>query len=490
MAAAQELALPKASVDADEDRPFSFMADGDELASDAPDDEGDEPTASAPPASSSGKTAKANAANAEKTSSDICECCENSPKAQRCRYGPECKKALNNITQDMKKRSKNASAESQVAKEQEEFNVICKEAGARLHALMLSYRRKSDASVKQGKRRNSSFNFTQELEELRVEQEVALGAKLVYMNYQRWCKVAKSKHGMSVQDADRQWNETMQSTSKRLRRGSAEDPRLPMPDEEYISAEQKQIHAKSIVLSNKAEKNKDLDASIAGRSKGHFGANDKFFSATGGEVIADSARSGGIDFKMSSESAGSQDRLKAIQDKGQPAAGQDGKPDEKEKKRKRYDIMAAHNRCRDKLVSEWNKMCETVSANLVDGTKLLEEHKKSGDYQGYLETIEHRTALMRGVSAKPQSAAAAATAGNMSDLTEFLKSVVDVVPAEILEQCKLTCDVMTCYKDRSILRRESLIVLSQSPKLPQLPQLSQTVCPNLNPSRSHRQRTT
>ena len=179
MAAAQELALPKASVDADEDRPFSFMADGDELASDAPDDEEDEPTASAPPASSSGKTAKANAANAEKTSSDICECCENSPKAQRCRYGPECKKALNNITQDMKKRSKNASAESQVAKEQEEFNVIRKEAGARLHALMLSYRRKSDASVKQGKRRNSSFNFTQELEELRVEQEVALGAKLV-----------------------------------------------------------------------------------------------------------------------------------------------------------------------------------------------------------------------------------------------------------------------------------------------------------------------
>ena len=80
-------------------------------------------------------------------------------------------------------------------------------------------------------------------------------------------------------------------------------------------------------------------------------------------------------------------------------------------------------------------MCETVSANLVDGTKLLEEHKNSGDYQGYLETIEHRTALMRVVSAKPQSAAAAATAGNMSDLTEFLKSVVDVVPAEILEQC-------------------------------------------------------
>ena len=98
----------------------------------------------------------------------------------------------------------------------------------------------------------------------RFEEIIFLGE---YMNYQRWCKVAKSKHGMSVQDADRQWNETMQSTSKRLRRGSAEDPRLPMPDEEYISAEQKQIHAKSIVLSNKAEKNRTLMPALPGSLK-------------------------------------------------------------------------------------------------------------------------------------------------------------------------------------------------------------------------------
>ena len=115
-----------------------------------------------------------------------------------CKYGEECQKALNNIAADESKHYTASPENDQIQADHADFLQLRKTGEPKQHALILSSRKKTASSCGSGKKRQSTFDLTSELEEMRVEQVAASGAKLAYMHYERWLKVAKKKHNLSM----------------------------------------------------------------------------------------------------------------------------------------------------------------------------------------------------------------------------------------------------------------------------------------------------
>ena len=60
----------------------------------------------------------------------LCECCERSPRVAKCKFGRECKKALNKITSDENKKLKARPKDPKVVADKQQFDQIRKQGGA------------------------------------------------------------------------------------------------------------------------------------------------------------------------------------------------------------------------------------------------------------------------------------------------------------------------------------------------------------------------
>ena len=415
---------------------FSFQSDG---TGDSPEKQPSEPTASVP------ALVQAAASDETEDKDQLCSACEKSPRAARAIYGTECKKALNNITSDAKKKLAAYPNDPAVKEEHAQFNKIKKEGGPALTALILSYRAKTEPSSGSGKRRKSSFNLGTEMEEMKTEQKAGMGARLVYMHYARWLVVAKKKRNLGAAEAQRQWEETMRNTPNQLVKGTKDDPRLPMPDEEYIFGETNASHSKSVQLTSKPDKNLDVGESMKALQQGAFGMNDGLFSQSGGQVLTDVSRAGGIALPSSGAGRASSKALTSGQ-------GQDSKAEKEkkeDKKRKRYDLMAAKNRCESKALADWQKVDACMKESLTEARKLLAEHKNSTDYKSYVGTLADREKLINALVEAPREYK---TEVACQDHVHQLMQCVDV-PDGLMEQCrhvlalqKLHADYITAEK--------------------------------------------
>ena len=77
----------------------------------------------------------------------MCECCGEEERVANCRYGPECKKGLNNLTHHENKAGKTDPDRKA------RFDAVKKAGGAELNALILAYLRQSSSSQGKGKKR-------------------------------------------------------------------------------------------------------------------------------------------------------------------------------------------------------------------------------------------------------------------------------------------------------------------------------------------------
>ena len=329
--------------------------------------------------------------------SSLCACCERSPRVAKCKFGKECKKALNNVTSAQAKKFKADPKNPDVIKEHEHWEQVRKAGGAPLNAIIMSYRAQSEASRGSGNKRTSSFDLSQELEELRVSQSTTSGCQLLYMTQTRWMQVAAEKHGKSASEAKDDWDKALRTLPEYKQRGKGKSLKLPMPDEEYIRGEHTTSHSKAHIFSKKEKKLKEGGANLArvadGLQNGAFDLNDPLFKGTG-NAIAEGAALAGMSVVSPSKTAGSSSDLQqALGAKGS-GKGKDGGKTENPTKKKRYDLLAAKNKCRVKLAEDLKKARETLTKLVAEGETLAATHAASEHYECYVATLKQRLLLV------------------------------------------------------------------------------------------------
>ena len=142
-------------------------------------------------------------------------------------------------------------------------------------------------------------------------------------------------------------------------------------------------HSKSVQLASKSDKSLDVGESMKALQQSAFGMNDGSFSQAGGQVLTDVSRAGGIAFPSSGAGPAFSKTLTSGQ-------GQDSKAEQEkkeDKKRKRYDLMAAKNRCESKALADWQKVEGGIKESLTEARKLLAERKNSADYKAMLARL-------------------------------------------------------------------------------------------------------
>ena len=319
----------------------------------------------------------------------LCDCCERSPRAPRCRFGRECKKALNNVTASEKRKLKADPNNETLLAEKAHFDEVRKKGGAPLHAIILIYRSQTEQSQGSCRKRASTFDLSHELEELRLEQSTRNGVSLLYMTQTRWLQVAQEKHGKSASEAQDDWDKALKTTPLCKRRGQGKAMKLPMPDEEFIVGETKASHSKAMQLTSKGSKVKsgfDLNKAAMNIESGSFAMNDPFFKGSG-SVLMDAASAANMSLAPDSK-FGSSSALQ--QTLGTPEKG--GADDEK--KKKAYDLLAAKNRCRLKLREDLKKIREGLAKLSQESEALLVQRASSAEYACYAETLKQRLSLV------------------------------------------------------------------------------------------------
>ena len=332
--------------------------------------------------------------------STLCECCEQSPKVAKHRFGKECKKALDNVTKRETKNYKANPTDEKIAKDHKYFQEVKKKGGGPLHRVIMNYRAQSDESKGSGHIRNTQFDLSKELEELRVSQSTINGVQLLYMTHERWMTVAAEKHSKSAREAQDDWDKALKTVPKHKRRGSGRQLKLPMPDEEYVKGEHATTHSRMQLFSSKDKKIKDPDINEISDSlaTSGFELGDDFFK-TSGALIQSQSSLAEMSVVSPSKAQGSSSALLqqslGSEDKKQKATEENPQP----KRTKRYDLLAAKNRCRVKLTEDFKKVREQLTALTKQAEELLQEHATSKDYECYVDTLKQRLNLVKSATA-------------------------------------------------------------------------------------------
>ena len=254
---------------------------------------------------------------------------------------------------------------------------------------MLSYRSQTEKSSGSGKKRASTFDMSTELEELRMEQSLANGVQLLYMTQQHWLLVANEKHGKSASEAQEEWEATLKRTPAHKQRGSGKNLKLPMPDEEY----NKSAPSKAFQMS-KASKIKDGVDMAKGASSldhGSFALNEPFFKGSG-SLLTEAAAMASMNVSPDSKTPGSSVAL-------QQAVGKPDKQAADKKKKKKFDVLAARNRCQTKLKDDFKKLRGGLTNLMKEGQDLLAKRAGCTEYACYIKILKQRLSLVEATSA-------------------------------------------------------------------------------------------
>ena len=343
-------------------------------------------------------------AQAQETGPDVCalglcSCCERSPRVPKCKFGRECKKALNNITSDEAKKFKADPKNPDRIKEHEQLQKLKKEGGEALNRVIMSYRAQMESSKKSGSKRRGTFELSHELEQLRVEQSVGEGVQLLYMTHRRWLEVAAKKHGKNTSEAQADWDKTLRNLPLHKQRGKGAQLKLPMPDEEYIRGENTTTHGKTFEMASKnskiTDKGLDMAQISADLHKGGFDLQDSLFKGAGA-ALSSSASLAGMDLTSPSktESASMASLQQSIGGSGS-STGQAKAKAKPDSKKKRYDLLAAKNRCRAKLLDDLKKTREGFKQLVKEADDLILTHANSSEYDCYVSTLKQRLQLVR-----------------------------------------------------------------------------------------------
>ena len=219
-----------------------------------------------------------------------CACCGEEARVAKSVYGPECKKAYNNIDkQEAKATNKSGDRWSR-------WQEIKRQGGANLNAILLAYLHECEESKGSGHKRGQ-FDVGYHYEELQSVARVETGEKLVYMTMTKWLKIAPDEHGIDIQEAKRMWQKKEKSLPKYKKKKSVSGILLlPMPAETYIVGANSNEHKKGMRLQGQqikkptAEKIKKLEQQVG---SGHFGFGDSAFGRVGGGDLVNNAQTGG-----------------------------------------------------------------------------------------------------------------------------------------------------------------------------------------------------
>ena len=130
----------------------------------------------------------------------MCECCGEEERVANCRYGPECKKGLNNLTHHENKAGKTDP------ERKARFDAVKKAGGAELNALILAYLRQCSSSQGKGKKRGT-IDTMEILEKWQNEKFNTSGCRLLLMPLTRWLRHAQEIRGLTGSQAQVQWDE-------------------------------------------------------------------------------------------------------------------------------------------------------------------------------------------------------------------------------------------------------------------------------------------
>ena len=331
---------------------------------------------------------------AQPSSALKCACCGEEDRAAKSIYGPDCKKALNNIDKKEAKDSNRTGARWQ------KWCEAKRQGGAALNALIMGYRHECKESAGSGNKRGT-FDFMKCMEEIRKETAVEEGTKLRYMSLTKWLNHAQEEFEMTVVEAQNKWDSTNRTTAAHKKKYRGKTLCLPMPFEDFILGSAKASHCKIVRKEGKQIKNaanQQLDEAEENMSTDLATFNAQQFSQVGGDLFA------GMDApslsRRRSEQASSPAAPSPDENKEAPAPSTVPATEQKEeiKKRKRFDLAAAKNKSFDKLRSDLDNHCRGLLV-AVEG-----EEKKARDmltdqdvlnYQAYIDTMDRRASLVK-----------------------------------------------------------------------------------------------
>ena len=127
---------------------------------------------------------------------DPCDCCGQEEKVKGSRFGTECKKAVNNLTNREKKEA--AVDPARVKR----FEAVKKEGGPALYALIMAYRNQCQPSGGRGKARGN-IDTMRVLETWSKEEFSQAGQRLLLMPLSRWLRDAQMDRGCPDVGLDR-----------------------------------------------------------------------------------------------------------------------------------------------------------------------------------------------------------------------------------------------------------------------------------------------
>ena len=218
-----------------------------------------------------------------------CACCQQEPRKDRNIFGPECKKALDNVEKREVKET-NRKGERWA-----KWCEVKRAGGPRLFSILLSYQDTCNKSTRQGCKRGE-FDFMQHYEEVQSVANVETGEKLLYMTLKKWLNVAQEDHALDAKEAKRRWDRKKATIAKhKIRKSPSGVTLLPMPAEYYVVGSNATKHIKGMRMEGK--KSKPTAANLAQGEKhvsgGHLGFSDKLFQPCGGQDLVDNAKFGG-----------------------------------------------------------------------------------------------------------------------------------------------------------------------------------------------------
>ena len=168
-----------------------------------------------------------------------------------------------------------------------------------------------------------------------------------------------------------------------------------------MKGEHATTHSRMQVFSSKDKKIKDPDINEISDSlaTSGFELGDDFFKNSG-TLLQSQSSLAEMSVVSPSKAQGSSSALLqqslGSEDKKQKGAGEKEPPP---RKTKRYDLLAAKNRCRVKLTEDFKKVREQLTALTKQAEELLQEHATSKDYECYVDTLKQRLNLVKSATA-------------------------------------------------------------------------------------------
>lgn len=399
----------------------------------------------------------------------LCACCGQETRVPKCIYGPECKKALNNID----KQEATATNPPRSGPRWKRWQETKRQGGPKLNGVIMAYRKTCQESQGSGKSRGK-YDFVRSLEEMKVSTEVAQGSKLRYMTLARWLTHAQEEFDMSVTDAEKDWTEAERVTPASLKRQTKSGLlRLPMPYEEYITGEDAVQHSKALVVEEQHKKvNKETLGKLEKQTHlGQFGFNDAPFEDVGGRLFSKAScgekplfsglrfgdqghvqdlgsLSGGVPDAPAGAGEGSSSAGSGVAASvPRPAnPGPEPQPKPQPKRAKRYDVAANQNKLNERIEQDLMAACKKLLTE-VEGEKDkimgLLTNADLDKYHAYIVTMKARACLVRMVLSTDSDAEE-----KLRRHMEDLKSKQEPMPVEGAITCLSTAQASLKQKVR------------------------------------------